>query len=190
MQRYNLSTFEVLCVDGCAHFRKLVAAMLRRFGVNVILEADDGQQGLNILKQHSVDIVLTEWLMEPMSGYEMVKRIRRGGEVQNPMVPVIMLTGHTEEKRVLAARDAGISEFLAKPVSPERLFHRITLVIDKPRTFVKAPNYVGPDRRRFVNYDYDGPERRDTKNADRYAADAQPKEDSKAESPATAGASS
>jgi two-component system, chemotaxis family, chemotaxis protein CheY len=92
--------------------------------------------------------------------------IRQPGANANPYVPIIMLTGHSEKKRVMSARDAGITEFLAKPISAKALYQRILNVVANPRPFIKTKNYFGPDRRRNVNPNYVGPERRKGGNAD------------------------
>ncbi len=77
-----------------------------------------------------------------------------------------MLTGHSEKKRVTAARDAGITEFLAKPISAKGLYQRIVNVVANPRPFIKTKTYFGPDRRRNVNPNYVGAERRKGGKAD------------------------
>jgi two-component system, chemotaxis family, chemotaxis protein CheY len=71
-----------------------------------------------------------------------------------------MLTGHSEKKRVIAARDAGVTEFLAKPLSAKALYQRILNVVANPRPFIKTKTYFGPDRRRNTSGTYNGPERR------------------------------
>jgi DNA-binding response OmpR family regulator len=86
--------------------------------------------------------------------------IRQPGANANPYVPIIMLTGHSEKKRVIAARDAGITEFLAKPISAKALYQRILNIVVNPRPFIKTKTYFGPDRRRNVGPNYAGPERR------------------------------
>src|SRR6516225_2317037 len=86
--------------------------------------------------------------------------IRQPGANANPYVPIIMLTGHSEKKRVIAARDAGVTEFLAKPISAKALYQRILNVVANPRPFIKTRTYFGPDRRRNVNPNYSGPDRR------------------------------
>ena len=86
-------------------------------------------------------------------------------ESQNPFVPIVMLTGHTSLERVHQARDAGINEFLAKPVSSKNLLGRLVSVIEHPRPFVRARCYFGPCRRRRRNDEYHGPERRSGLNA-------------------------
>jgi DNA-binding response OmpR family regulator len=71
-----------------------------------------------------------------------------------------MLTGHSEKKRVLEARDAGVTEFLAKPISAKALYQRILNVVVNPRPFIKTKTFFGPDRRRNHSSSYVGPERR------------------------------
>src|SRR6185436_8595600 len=79
-----------------------------------------------------------------------------GLEAFTHYVPIIMLTGHSEKKRVTAARDAGITEFLAKPISAKGLYERIVNVVASPRPFIKTKTYFGPDRRRMINPNYVG----------------------------------
>jgi DNA-binding response OmpR family regulator len=86
--------------------------------------------------------------------------IRQPGGNANPYVPIIMVTGHSERKRVTTARDAGVTEFITKPISATSLYRRILNVIANPRPFIKTDTYFGPDRRRFTNPNYIGPERR------------------------------
>jgi DNA-binding response OmpR family regulator len=71
-----------------------------------------------------------------------------------------MITGHTERYRVEAARDAGVTEFLAKPIAAHNLFARITEILERPRAFVRCESYFGPDRRRHEIENYTGPWRR------------------------------
>jgi len=77
-----------------------------------------------------------------------VRLVRTGEDSPNPFVPVIMLTGHTETSRVVEARDAGVNEFLAKPISANGLYRRIRAIIENPRLYIKNKGYFGPDRRR------------------------------------------
>jgi len=77
-----------------------------------------------------------------------------------------MLTAHSERKRVTAARDAGVTEFMVKPISASALHQRIVNVIANPRRFIKTATYFGPDRRRNNAPGYTGPERRRSGKAD------------------------
>jgi len=104
--------------------------------------------------------------MPIFDGLELAQMIRQPGANANPFVPIIMLTGHSEKKRVVSARDAGITEFMAKPISAKALYQRILNVVANPRPFIKTKNYFGPDRRRNVTANYVGPERRKGGKAD------------------------
>jgi DNA-binding response OmpR family regulator len=104
--------------------------------------------------------------MPIFDGLELAQMIRQPGANSNPYVPIIMLTGHSEKRRVMSARDAGITEFMAKPISAKSLYQRILNVVCNPRPFIKTKSYFGPDRRRNVNPNYIGPERRKGGRAD------------------------
>jgi DNA-binding response OmpR family regulator len=71
-----------------------------------------------------------------------------------------MMTGHSEKSRVYEARDAGVTEFLVKPITAKAVLDRIQAVIFHPRPFVKTDGYFGPDRRRTQSGSYNGPMRR------------------------------
>ncbi len=86
--------------------------------------------------------------MEPLDGVDFVRLVRTANDTPNPYVPIIMLTGFTEMRRVTEARDAGINEFLAKPVSAKAIYQRLATIIDNPRPFVRSKTFFGPDRRR------------------------------------------
>lgn len=160
MADYDLSRINLLVVDDNVHMRLLVRNIVKALGVNEIEEAEDGASALKVLTHYSADIVIVDWNMQPLDGIEFTKLIRTSDDSPNIYVPIIMLTGHTELKRVTQARDAGVNEFLAKPVSAAKIYQRIKAILDNPRQFVRTPNYFGPDRRRRNDPMYSGPERR------------------------------
>ena len=98
--------------------------------------------------------------MSPLDGMDFVRMVRTGNDSPNQYVPIIMLTGHTEMNRVLEARDSGVHEFLAKPISAKSLYARIRAIIENPREFVRTSMYFGPNRRRRQSATYNGSERR------------------------------
>ena len=118
------------------------------------------------IQSHYMDELLTCCRAEFKTAQEVVVSVRQPGANANPYVAVIMLTGHSEKNRVTAARDAGITEFLAKPISAKGLYERIVNVVANPRPFIKTKTYFGPDRRRNVNPTYSGQERRKGGKAD------------------------
>ncbi len=161
MEPIAFNNISVLLVDDNVYMRRIIHALLSAFGIRQVYEADDGEMGLDMFAQFNPDIIITDWSMPRMNGIEMVRAIRKPDESSNPFVPIIMLSGYAEKRRVLEARDAGVHEFLCKPISARALYLRLYSVIAYPRPFMKTTNFFGPDRRRFANPLYKGPEKRD-----------------------------
>lgn len=152
-------------VDDSAHMRKLVVTILQAFGVGSIWEAESGERAWSQILQHNPDICVVDWVMEGMSGLDLTQKIRSDPTSPNPFVPVILLTGYHSLDQVRQARDAGVNEFIAKPVSIKSLMQRLQAVIENPRPFVRTKVYFGPCRRRRGAEEYRGPERREKKEA-------------------------
>lgn len=160
MGGYRFDRLKVLVVDDNVHMRKLLSTIMRAFGANFVDEAPDGMLGWEKLRSVNPDIVFLDWVMPGMNGLEFAKRVRTSPDSPNPFTPIIMLTGHTQVEHVRQARDAGVTEFLAKPISAKGVLARMTSVIECPRSFVRTDFYFGPCRRRRSNEEYHGPERR------------------------------
>jgi len=150
----------ILIVDDNQHMRGILKELLRSAGVSDIKEAADPVEAYTYMKSSVVDLLLVDLAMPLIDGVEFTKMIRTNEDSPNPFLPIIMITGHSERSRVNAARDAGVNEFLVKPVTARSLMERLTLIVNKPRNFVKSPNYFGPDRRRRSDPNYVGSERR------------------------------
>jgi two-component system, chemotaxis family, chemotaxis protein CheY len=160
MVRIDFHRLRFLVADDNAHMRRILRTLLHSFGTREVYEAEDGAGALEAFTHYVPDIVLVDWVMPIFDGLELTQMIRQPGANANPYVPIIMLSGHSEKKRIVTARDAGVTEFLAKPISAKALYERIFNVIANPRPFIKTSTYFGPDRRRAVNPNYAGPERR------------------------------
>jgi CheY-like chemotaxis protein len=160
MSGYRFDRLKILVVDDNAHMRKLVVTILQAFGAIQIFEAESGERAWALLRDANPDVIVLDWMMEGMSGLEFVRQVRTSEQSPNPFVPVIMLTGHTHIDHVRQARDAGVNEFLAKPVSVKAILTRLIVVIEHPRPYVRTKSYLGPCRRRRGADEYRGPERR------------------------------
>ena len=165
--RYEL--LKILLVEDNQHIRMLLAEILRALGARHILEAKDGADGLLMLRSQTVDIIMTDLEMKPMDGIDFVRQLR-STKGPSQMTPVIMVTGHFTATRVNEARNAGVDEFLAKPLTARGVLERVALVIDHPRAYVQTANYFGPDRRRRNDPNWEGPWRRETDAARQQAA--------------------
>ena len=160
MSGYRFDRLKILVVDDNQHMRKLVITILQAFGTTQIFEAPDGEHAWDVLRVTNPDVVMLDWQMEGMNGLDFARMVRTSPNSPNPFVPIIMLTGHTHVDHVRLARDAGVNEFLAKPVSVKAILTRLISVIEHPRPFVRTKTYFGPCRRRRASDEYRGPERR------------------------------
>jgi CheY-like chemotaxis protein len=160
MSEYKFDRLRVLVVDDNVHMRKLVTTILQAFGVSQIAEAESADRAWQSLRDINPDVIVLDWVMEGMSGVELIQKIRTNPQAPNPFVPVIMLSGHTSLDHVRQARDAGANEFIAKPVSVRTMMSRLVAVIEHPRPYVRTNGFFGPCRRRRNIADYQGSERR------------------------------
>jgi CheY-like chemotaxis protein len=160
MDGLHFDKLKILVVDDNAHMRKLVVAVLQAVGVHDLFESPDGEHAWAHLKDFNPDVIVLDWQMSGMTGLEFVRLVRNSPRSPNVFVPVIMLTGHTHIDHVRLARDAGVNEFLAKPVSVKAILSRLMSVIEYPRPYIRNQTYFGPCRRRRAVATYTGPERR------------------------------
>ena len=161
--RFDL--LKIMLVDDNHHMRVLLTEILRAIGVKHVFEASDGAEALQIMRTHQVDVVMTDLAMQPLDGIDFVRLLRNSPDSPNQMAPVIMITGHSTSRRVSEARDAGVNEFLAKPVTARGVIERIGEIVEHPRPYIRSGDYFGPDRRRRVDPHFPGPWQRSTDTA-------------------------
>jgi CheY-like chemotaxis protein len=150
----------ILIVDDNQHMRGILKELLRAAGVSDIKEASDPLEAFEYMKSSLIDLLLVDLSMPLMDGVEFIRMVRTNENSPNHFLPIIMITGHSERSRVNAARDAGVNEFLVKPVTAKGLMERLSLIVNRPRNFVKSKQYFGPDRRRRADPNFSGEERR------------------------------
>jgi two-component system chemotaxis response regulator CheY len=160
MIRIEFDKLRFLLVDDNPHMRRILRTLLLGFGSREVHEAQDGKAGLEAFNKFTPDIVIMDWAMPNFDGLEFASMVRQPDTNASPFTPIIMLTAHSERRRVTAARDAGVTEFMVKPISAKGLHQRILNVIANPRRFIRTKTYFGPDRRRNTASTYSGPERR------------------------------
>jgi len=158
---YQFDLLKVLVVDDNVHMRSLLCRILHASGIKTIYDATDAKQAWEIFTLNPCDIIFVDWVLGGgMNGVEFTEKVRNAPDSPNPFVPIIMVSGYSSKECVNAARDAGVTEFLAKPVSSKAILSRMIAVIEQPRAFVRTKTYFGPCRRRKIDPFYKGPERR------------------------------
>lgn len=158
---YDLSNVKILIVEDMQPMLSLTVSLMNMFGFRHVHGAKTADDGYNMYRQYNHDLVVTDWLMEPKDGLDLIAMIRRNADSPNKYVPIILMTGYSDQHRVEIARDMGVTEFLMKPYSARDLYARIVQVVEKPRQFVEAGEFFGPDRRRRKDFDFRGYDRRD-----------------------------
>ncbi len=156
----SLSRVRFLIVDDNTHAVNLVKAMLRGFGADQLYDAQTVDSAQRRMKITPCDIVILDYMLGAEEGVTFARWLRNDPDSPAPYTPIILLTGHADRPKIVAARDAGVNEFCVKPVTPADLMKRIAWVIDRARPFVRSQTYFGPDRRRHDDPNYRGPERR------------------------------
>ena len=156
----GLAALRVLVIDDNPQMRTIIGSVLRAVDVRNIHYAPDGRIGVDAVLRLRPDICFVDYEMPNMNGLDFVSMVRGMGGPER-FTPIIMLTGHSDMLRLTKARDRGVNEFLGKPVTAKAILARLEAVIFRPRPFIDAPTFFGPDRRRRVVPDYAGPLRRD-----------------------------
>ena len=156
----DLSRLSVIVLDDNRHMCTIIKQMLNSFGIRDVRLAYDAGDAFEELERRAADIAITDYMMQPLDGLEFTNMIRTAPDSTNPYMPIILITGYSEKKYIVAARDNGVNAVLCKPISPIDLYQRLAAVIERPRPFVKTGSYFGPDRRRGIQENFPGMERR------------------------------
>jgi two-component system, chemotaxis family, chemotaxis protein CheY len=116
----------ILVVDDYKTMIRIIRNLLKQLGFNDVDEAADGTEALTKLRARRYGLVISDWNMEPMTGYELLKEMR--SDTQLARMPFIMVTAESKTENVIAAKKAGVSNYIVKPFSAEVLKGKIAAV--------------------------------------------------------------
>ena len=159
LQRIAASLQRALVMDSTPGSARLAAELLKDMGARHIAIAARTDKALAIVQEFEPQLILTEFLGPDLDGLEFTRLLRRSGCTAR-QAPVIMVTAEATAASILGARNAGVHEFLRKPYTAGDLFKRVEHVLLKPRPWIQAQAYVGPDRRRFNAGEFEGAKKR------------------------------
>lgn len=148
MSGYDLSQIKVLVAEDYPPMRKLLGQVLFELNVEDFHMVGNGQEAIDFLEENQIDLLLVDNIMDPIDGTELTRMIRAGKTAADRHTPIIMVSGETSKDLIVGARDAGVNEFLAKPISTRMVYQRFMNIIENPRPYVEAEGFYGPDRRR------------------------------------------
>jgi len=144
---FNLSNAVTMVVDDSAFGLDLTCEALRGFGIQTRYSCYSAADAIDILKDHTIDLLLVDCEMPGMDGHELVKWLRHSQLDPNAYIPVIMTAGHVRKSKVAAVRDCGANYLVTKPFSAASLLERLIWVARDSRPFLEVDDYKGPDRR-------------------------------------------
>ena len=116
----------VLIVDDYNTMIRIIRNLLRQLGFEHIDEANDGTMALAKMRTRSYGLVISDWNMEPMSGFDLLQQVRSDPELAQ--VPFIMVTAESKTENVIAAKKAGVNNYIVKPFNAATLKTKIAAV--------------------------------------------------------------
>ncbi len=144
-----LKHLKVLLVEDNRQMRAIIRTILSGFEIREVHGFGSVDEAKDALRHNTYDLVLIDYRLEDETGLELCRHIRRPNTGPNAFLPIIMISAHSERERIVDAINAGVDEFLVKPIRPVDVARRINAVVFKRRPFLQIGDYFGPDRRRF-----------------------------------------
>ena len=118
---------KVLVVDDYKTMVRIIRNLLKQLNFNNVDEASDGSSALRKLREGSFDLVISDWNMEPMTGLQLLKEVRSDDRLKD--TPFIMITAESKTENVIAAKQAGVSNYIVKPFNAATLKSKISSVL-------------------------------------------------------------
>lgn len=116
----------ILIVDDYKTMLRIVRGLLNQLGFNNIEEATDGTMAWDMVKRGQYGMIISDWNMEPMSGFEFLKLVRANETTKT--IPFIMVTAESKTDNIIAAKQAGVSNYIVKPFNAQTLKQKIEAV--------------------------------------------------------------
>jgi two-component system, chemotaxis family, chemotaxis protein CheY len=120
----------ILVVDDYSTMIRIIRNLLKQLGFRDIDDAGDGSSALSKMQGKKYGLVISDWNMEPMTGYELLKQVR--SDPQLAKTPFIMVTAESKTENVIAAKKAGVNNYIVKPFNAETLRYKIEAVFSPP----------------------------------------------------------
>ena len=119
-------TMPILVVDDYQTMLKIVRNLLRQLGFDNVDTATDGAEALSKLRANQYDLIISDWNMEPMNGYQLLKEVRSDHKLQK--TPFIMITAESKSENAVTAKKAGVNSYIVKPFTADTLKTKMVAV--------------------------------------------------------------
>jgi two-component system, chemotaxis family, chemotaxis protein CheY len=120
------SSVAILVVDDYQTMVRIIRNLLKQLGFENVDEASDGSEALAKLRERKYGLIISDWNMQPMTGYDLLKQVRADRELHN--TPFIMVTAESKTENVIAAKRAGVNNYIVKPFNAQTLKSKIDAV--------------------------------------------------------------
>jgi two-component system chemotaxis response regulator CheY len=117
----------ILIVDDYKTMLRIIRNLLKQLGFDNVDEATDGAAALQKLRDKSYGLVISDWNMEPMSGLQLLKEVRADGKLAG--LPFVMITAESKTENVVAAKQAGVTNYIVKPFNAATLKQKLSAVL-------------------------------------------------------------
>jgi len=149
----------ILHLADSAHAGKILRNALDVFDIKSIRQCLSPDETYEMVQCFPFDLAILDWVHKPQEAIQLVEKIRRDPDSPNPFLPLIMALDKADADVIAQARDSGVNELVARPMSLKALSSRMEFIFDNPRPFVRSEIYFGPCRRR-KQVPYKGKDRR------------------------------
>jgi two-component system chemotaxis response regulator CheY len=116
----------ILIVDDYKTMLRIIRNLLKQLGFENVDEAIDGSTALKSLRDKDYGLVISDWNMEPMTGLQLLREVRADGKLKH--IPFIMVTAESKTENVIAAKEAGVTNYIVKPFNAETLKQKLVTV--------------------------------------------------------------
>lgn len=117
----------ILIVDDYKTMLRIIRNLLRQLEFENVIEANDGAEALQLLQRQDFSLVISDWNMEPMTGLQLLREVRKSDRLKS--IPFIMITAESKTENVVAAKEAGVSNYIVKPFNAETLKSKLSSVL-------------------------------------------------------------
>jgi response regulator RpfG family c-di-GMP phosphodiesterase len=156
----DLSDLRITVLSENKYITKTITDALKDVGVGNFNHFYEHKEALNSMREELPDILIVGWNAGGKHAIEIADYIRKHEQSPSHYLPMILIHSFTDIKEINLARDIGINECVMMPFNVKSIKNKISSIINHPRGFIDTDNYIGPDRRRRNDPEYNGPERR------------------------------
>jgi CheY-like chemotaxis protein len=160
----RLAAIDVLVVEDHGPTLQMICEVLLVLGIGRVRGVNCGGDALHALAERCPDIMLVDWEMPGISGFDVVDFLRSSPDSPAPKMPIMMISAHSTKERVLKARDIGVNEFLVKPFDPQALVQRLCSCLEMTRQPLSVVSAPGEQLKKPIGYGVVSSQSSDIKN--------------------------